>query len=163
MTKTVAQFNSKQTCALFGISNMTLLAWRKGTKSRTALPVAAPKKGETKPVVRYNVSQLLAWAKKHAVEIVKAPEAIAAGTSDEAGKPGPKPRVALVKEPAKPAAKKVAAKKHADSLANAMSVSKAAVKKAVANKAKPVAKKASPLKGTKVAAKSVATSQVQPA
>lgn len=140
MTKTVAQLNAKQTCALFGISNMTLLAWRKGTKSRTALPVAAPKKGETKPTVRFNVSQLLAWAKKHAVEVVKTPEAVVAGSTDEASKPGPKPRVALTKEATKPA-----------------------VKKAAANKAKPVAKKASPLKGTKVAAKSVATSQAQPA
>lgn len=136
MTKTVAQLNAKQTCALFGISNMTLLAWRKGTKSRTALPVAAPKKGETKPTVRFNVSQLLAWAKKHAVEVVKTPEAVVAGSTDEASKPGPKPRVALTKEATKPAAKK---------------------------STKPLAKKASPLKGTKVAAKSVATSQAQPA
>ena len=162
MTKTVAQLNAKQTCALFGISNMTLLAWRKGTKSRTALPVAAPKKGETKPTVRFNVSQLLAWAKKHAVEVVKSPEAVVAGSSDEVSKPGPKPRVALTKEATKPAAKK--STKPADSLANAVAISaKAAVKKAAANKAKPVAKKASPLKGTKVAAKSVATSQAQPA
>lgn len=154
MTTTVAQLNAKQTCALFGISNMTLLAWRKGTKNRTALPVAAPKKGETKPTVRFNVSQLLAWAKKHAVEIVKTPDAVVAGNTEEAGKPGPKPRVALAKEAKKPAVKKTA--KPA-----------AAVKKVATSKAKPVAKKASPLKGAKVAAKSVAAtnalSQVRPA
>lgn len=96
MTQTATQLNAKQVCAVFGISNMTLLSWRKGTKTRAPLPVASPKKSDPARAVRFNVSGIKAWAKKHAVAIEVAPETILAdpntGASVASAKSGPKPR-----------------------------------------------------------------------
>jgi hypothetical protein len=97
MTQTATQLNAKQACACFGISNMTLLSWRKGTKSRTALPVAQPKKSDTRPTIRFNVAGIKAWAKKNAVEFVMTPEQVLeSDVTTVAVKPGPKQRATAV-------------------------------------------------------------------
>lgn len=93
-TSRPSQLSSVQVCAVFGISNMTLWNWRKGTKTMAPLPEAKPRSGTQKPLLRFNVASVLAWAKKHNVIIAKTPEQVLAGKAEvaAASKPGPKPR-----------------------------------------------------------------------
>lgn len=84
------QLTGPQVCRLFGISNMTLWNWRQGTTRMTPLPTATPRKAtEGKNHLRFNVKGVLAWAKKHHIELVATVEQVA---EVKQGKPGPKAR-----------------------------------------------------------------------
>jgi phage terminase Nu1 subunit (DNA packaging protein) len=98
-----------QVCQLFGVSHVAVSNWRKGGKTRAALPVAKAPKGANPRNVFFDAGEVFAWAKKHNVAVV-ADEATVAkikegNATPEPTKPGPKPA-------AKPATKvSVAAKK----------------------------------------------------
>jgi hypothetical protein len=83
--------STKQLCAGFGVSAVTISNWRKGTPGKTALPVAEhPGYG-----VRFDPAVIKAWAKEHGLKFsVAAAQAVGAST------PGPKPTVAAKKKDA---------------------------------------------------------------
>ena len=91
---TRVQLNSNQVAAMFGVSNMSVFNWRKGTKAMTPLPTAATKSTLSRPKVLFNLSAVLTWAKKHGVVVVTPPEElISKSAPTTANKPGPKVRV----------------------------------------------------------------------
>ncbi len=103
---------TKNLMAAFGVSHMTISAWRKGTTTREALPTVDT--GPSRDVI-FKEGPVKAWAKKHKVEILDK-EALVRQTVP-VPKPGPK-----VKAPAKVAAllkapKKLAPIKHVSKLA----------------------------------------------
>lgn len=124
--------NAKQVRTAFGISQVTLYLWRKGTEKRAPLPCKEVVQGAAARV-GFKQADLEKWAKKHAVAI-KVPFAeVANAQALHQAKPGPKPATAPVAAkktqqssgkgsvrpakkqaaPAKPAAKPVVTKKKA--------------------------------------------------
>jgi hypothetical protein len=87
---TMTQLNTSHICRLFGVSTMTVWQWRQGTKMRAPLPVAATKKNQTKPEIRFNARSVLAWAKKHQLDLAESVDSVL--ESAPVRKSGPKPR-----------------------------------------------------------------------
>lgn len=87
---TTHPLNAKQVRTAFGISQVTLYLWRKGTEKRAPLPCKAIMQGGASRV-GFKQADLEKWAKKHGVA-VKVPFA---EVTQEQGlyqaKPGPKP------------------------------------------------------------------------
>jgi hypothetical protein len=75
---------------MFGVSTMTVWQWRQGTKKRAPLPTAAPSKKATKPEVRFNTRSVIAWAKKHQLDLVESLDSVLA--YPPVNKSGPKPK-----------------------------------------------------------------------
>lgn len=73
-----------EVCSMFGVTQLTLLNWRKGTKRRPPLPTLKPLKSEPPNAVRFSQSQALQWAKKNGVELA-APEPKVAAKSARRG------------------------------------------------------------------------------
>ena len=92
MTSTKTQLTAPQVCKLLGISNMTLFSWRQGNTKKAPLPTAKPKKVTEggRALLRFNQASVLAWAKKHHVELAMPIEQVL--TEVKQGKPGPKSR-----------------------------------------------------------------------
>lgn len=81
------RLTTPQVCAMFGVTSLTILNWRKGTPTRKPLPTAKPSKHEPPNAVRFDQSKVEAWAKRHDIEIIAQPAPEAGGR-----KRGPKPR-----------------------------------------------------------------------
>lgn len=96
-----ALLNTKQVMAGFGVSDMTLWAWRQGSKTRDCLPFH--KEGR---FVSFKESEMKAYAKVHGLTWSST---MAAADHTEAVQPGPKPK--LTATTAKPAKVKTAAQK----------------------------------------------------
>lgn len=90
-TKTLTTKNLQ---AAFGVSHMTISAWRKGTATRTPLPTSAASKPTA---VLFNVGPTQKWASKHGIPIlIPLEDLVGQGVS----KPGPKPKqVAALLQP----------------------------------------------------------------
>lgn len=85
--------NAKQVRTAFGISQVTLYLWRKGTEKRAPLPCKEVMQGAAARV-GFKQADLEKWAKKHAVAI-KVPFAeVANAQALYQAKPGPKPATA---------------------------------------------------------------------
>lgn len=80
----------------FGVTNLTLLTWRKGTPTKEPLPVQVDSTAGGRNTVSYNEAKVRAWAKKHGLEFNL-------GAKAEPKKSGPVARKAA--EPAKKKAK----------------------------------------------------------
>lgn len=78
----------KQACEAFGVTSMTLFMWRKGTPTRTPLPVEIDNKHAIKPRVFVPVASAKAWARNHG--LIFDPSGVM--NRGVATKPGPKPR-----------------------------------------------------------------------
>jgi predicted DNA-binding transcriptional regulator AlpA len=72
---------TKQLMAGFGVSDMTVFTWRKGTATKEPIPHTVDGRSVTFPV-----SEVKAWAKKHGVPF----DLVKAEGSPDAEKPGPK-------------------------------------------------------------------------
>lgn len=88
MSKAI-KLNSAEVCAMFGISNMTLYSWRKGTKKMAPLPVSGVE--ALKGKVAFLASAVNKWAKTHGVVIIQTPEQVKQALPTQR-KSGPKPR-----------------------------------------------------------------------
>lgn len=124
--------NAKQVRTAFGISQVTLYLWRKGTEKRTPLPCKEIMQGGAARV-GFKQADLEKWAKKHGVAIKVPFDQVIQQQALHAARPGPKPATAPAAAkksqqssgkgsvrpakkqaaPAKPVAKPVAAKKKA--------------------------------------------------
>lgn len=125
--------NAKQVRTAFGISQVTLYLWRKGTEKRAPLPCKEIMQGAAARV-GFKQADLEKWAKKHAVAI-KVPFAeVAAEQGLHQAKPGPKPSQA-------PAAAKKSQQASGKPAQKAAKVKAPAAK--TATKAKPAKKAAS--------------------
>lgn len=69
---------TKQVMAIAGVSHMTVYVWRQGTATRDALQTISDKKRPN--AVLFSAAKLKAWAKKHGVELLHDPVAVADGT-----------------------------------------------------------------------------------
>lgn len=140
--------NTKNLMTAFAVSHMTIQHWRKGSASRYPLPTVTVK-GQPLAVA-FSPSQVRAWAKQNKVELVVADLESLMTDAPEA-KPGPKAKAkAKAKAPAKTA-------KTLRKAAAAKQFTQAIAAKTAKGVVKPAAKKASPLKGTKVSAKPTET------
>ena len=105
------QINTNQVAALMGVSAQTVWNWRKGTKTMAALPTGKAPKGSKHSVV-FNVTAVLAWAKKNKLILATTIDKVAGESPEQApSKSGPKPRDVVTQAPKKivVAAKKPAA------------------------------------------------------
>ena len=94
---------------MFGVTQMSLYLWRKGSATRAPLPVEKPraKLGESPTQVLFCPEKLAKWAKKHDVAIaVDAAKILKRYAKAEAPKRGPKPKTAAKVE-SKPARRRV--------------------------------------------------------
>lgn len=83
------RITTPQVCAMFDVSHLTVLNWRKGTATKKPLPVLKPAKDEAPNAVRFDRDKVLAWAEKNGVTIVTRNPKVATS------KPrGPKPKKA---------------------------------------------------------------------
>lgn len=88
---TAKTLTTKSLMEAFGVSHMTINAWRKGTASKHPLPVV-----ETEGrAVLFKPADVKSWAKAHKVDVV-APAALVPGLV-EASKPGPKAKAVVQK------------------------------------------------------------------
>lgn len=129
MATTTPHLTTKQLQAGFGVSDMTIWAWRAGTPTRAKLPTV--KQGRA---VLFKPADITAWAKKHKLKFD-----LAATQQVEAPKLGPKApsvkaKVAAVVETAK--RKTPAGQKQAEAVSNAMEAAKKVVPAKKAAKAK---------------------------
>lgn len=100
---------TKQLLVLFGVSAMSIHSWSKGTATRDALPSVKNANGTRS----FPLTKVKQWAKRYGITMLVNPEGL---LTDEAVKPGPKPKKAAEKPRQvaallkKPAAKKAPAK-----------------------------------------------------
>lgn len=118
--------NAKQVRTAFGISQVTLYLWRKGTEKRAPLPHKQVFQGGATRVT-FKQAELEKWAKKHGVA-VKVPFAeVATEQGLHQAKPGPKPSQAPTAAKKSQQASGKAAQKPAKLKAPASKPEKAAV------------------------------------
>lgn len=82
-----SRLTTPQVCAMFNVTHLTVLNWRKGTATKKPLPTLKPTRDEAPNAIRFDYEKTLAWASKNGVEVVvKNPQVVAR-------KPrGPKPK-----------------------------------------------------------------------
>ncbi len=87
-----ARISNAQFQTMFGITHMTAYLWRKGTPTRSPVPVEKPraKLGERPNGVLFDPERVMAWAQKHGIQVLVQPEKL---LKQPSAKAGPKPRV----------------------------------------------------------------------
>lgn len=76
---------------LFDVTRMTLFNWRKGSATRTPLPVAKPRKGDGR-MITFDPERTMKWAASNNI-MIATPLAKVMGLKQSKKRRGPKPRL----------------------------------------------------------------------